>query len=124
MACSQPVSFFDDTTNMSNTVQPLFMIFIPKKLFYSYTTDWSGDSLDIETSACTILALNSSEVSVPHLIVNRFDHRSFAQQRFQSDVGAEHIQWKNESARYEDIRSTFNQLPVSVTHQSMAAFVH
>jgi len=59
--------------------------------------------------------LNSTELNSLHLVVTRSDHWQAAVDLFQSHMSISgNIQLVKKLARDEDIRSTFDQLPVRV----------
>ncbi|CAF4980257.1 unnamed protein product, partial [Rotaria magnacalcarata] len=61
------------------------------------------------------LALNSTELPCLHLVVTRSDHLQQAVDLFQFHTGANNnIQLLKKLARDEDIRITFDQLPVRI----------
>jgi hypothetical protein len=87
------------------------MIFLPKKTFRQ-KLQWTGEVLLIQPSESTKLALNSTEISSLHLVVDRFDHWQNAVNLFHSHVGLTNIPLIRKLPRDEDIRLTFDQLPV------------
>lgn len=66
----------------------------------------------IQPNESTKLALNSTELSSLHLVVNRFDHWFEAVKLFHSHAGLNNIALRKKLARFEAIRLTFDQLPV------------
>jgi hypothetical protein len=88
------------------------MIFLPKKNIYRQKLQWTGEVLSIQPSESTKLALNSTEISSLHLIVDRSDQWQNAVNLFHSHVGLTNIQLIRKLPRDEDIRLTFDQLPV------------
>lgn len=76
---------------------------------------WSGEHILIRISDSTQLALNSTELNSLHLVVTRSDHWQAAVDLFQCHMSTSgNIQLVKKLARDEDIRSTFDQLPVRV----------
>ena len=110
--CSQQGST-DEMKKSNEETKPSFMIFVPKKEFHEQMIRWQGVILYIQPNESTKLAVNSTELASLHLVVNRFDHWSAAVHQFQFHVGSECIQFSKRLARYQAIRSTFDQLPVS-----------
>lgn len=90
------------------------MIFIPKKSSHLQQTRWNGEIVLIRASESTQLALNSTELTCLHLVVTHSDHWQAAVDLFQYHIGSSNIQLIKRLARDEDIRSTFDQLPVGM----------
>ncbi|CAF1309834.1 unnamed protein product [Rotaria magnacalcarata] len=112
LICSQQ-SPADELTKANTDSKPSYMIFIPKKTSHSHNTHWIGDIVLIRASDSTQLALNSTELPCLHLVVTRSDHLQQAVDLFQFHTGANNnIQLIKKLARDEDIRITFDQLPV------------
>lgn len=90
------------------------MIFIPKKTSHLHSSArWNGEVVLIRASDSTQLALNSTELTCLHLVVSRSDHWQQAVDLFQYHTGSNsNIQLIKKLARDEDIRVTFDQLPV------------
>lgn len=88
------------------------MIFIPKKISHLQHMQWNGDVVLIRASESTQLALNSTELTCLHLVVTHSDHWQAAVDLFQYHTGPNNIQLIRRLARDEDIRLTFDQLPV------------
>ena len=92
------------------------MIFIPKKISHLHNIQWTGDIVLIRASESTQLALNSTELTCLHLVVTRSDHWETAVELFQTHTGLNNnIQLIRRLARDEDIRLTFDQLPVRIS---------
>jgi len=99
----------------TNDIKPSFMIFIPKKTSHLQHAPWTGDIVLIRASESTQLALNSTELTCLHLVVTRSDHWQQAVDLFQHHTGSNNnIQFIKKLARDEDIRLTFDQLPVCI----------
>lgn len=95
------------------------MIFIPKKTSHLQHTTWSGDVVRIRASESIQLSLNSTELATLHLVVARSNHWQDAVDLFCSHAGTtNNIQLITKLARDEDIRWTFDQLPVRIFHRS------
>jgi hypothetical protein len=90
------------------------MVFLPKKNFHRQKLLWTGEVLLIQPSESTKLALHSTEISSLHLVVKRFDQWQQAVDLFHSHVGLTNIQLIRKLPRDEDIRLTFDQLPVRI----------
>ncbi len=91
------------------------MIFIPKKTSHLQNLQWTGDIVLIRASESIQLALNSTELACLHLVVTRSDHWQSAVDLFQYHTGLNNnIQLIQKLARDEDIRLTFDQLPVCI----------
>jgi hypothetical protein len=92
------------------------MIFIPKKTSHLQNIHWSGDIVLIRASESIQLALNSTELTCLHLVVTRSDHWQSAVDLFLCHMGSNNnnIQLIKRLARDEDIRLTFDQLPVCI----------
>jgi hypothetical protein len=92
------------------------MIFIPKKTSHLQNMYWSGDIVLIRASESTQLALNSTELTCLHLVVTRSDQWQTAVDLFLHHMALNNnnIQLIKRLARDEDIRSTFDQLPVCI----------
>jgi len=109
--CSQQLT----TDEIKKSLKPLYMIFIPKKTSHLQNSHWSGDIVLIRASESTQLALNSTELTCLHLVVTRSDHWQSAVDSFLCHVGLNNnIQLIKRLARDEDIRLTFDQLPVCI----------
>lgn len=90
------------------------MVFIPRKASHLQNTAWNGDIIRIRASESIQLALNSTELTSLHLVVARSDQWQKAVDIFQNDAGpSSNIQLITRLARDEDLRLTFDQLPVS-----------
>ena len=99
-------------------IKPSYMIFIPKKISHLQNNPWIGDTVLIRASESTQLALNSTELTCLHLVVTRSDHWHSAVELFQYHIQSNTIQLIRKLARDEDIRSTFDQLPVYINFHS------
>lgn len=93
------------------------MIFIPKRASHLHNPHWTGDIVLIRASESTQLALNLTELRCLHLVVTRSDHWQEAVDIFQVHAGlnTNSVPMAKKVARDEDLRSTFNQLPVRST---------
>jgi hypothetical protein len=102
----------DEINKTNKNAPPLYIVFLPKKNFHRQNAQWTGEILFLQPSESTKLALNSTELPTLHLVVNRFDQWQNAVDLFQSHVGLSNIQLIRRLPRDEDIRLTFDQLPV------------
>ena len=109
--CNQQISS-DEINKTNKDTPPFYMVFLPKKNFHRQNIQWTGEILVITPSESTKLALNSTELPAFHLVVNRSDQWQKAVDLFQSHVGLTNIQLIRRVPRDEDIRLTFDQLPV------------
>jgi hypothetical protein len=113
IVCTQQISS-DEINKINKEMCPSYMIFVPKKNYQRQNVQWSGEILLIQPSESTKLALNSTEISSLHLVVNRYDHWQNAVNLFHSHIGLTNAQLIRKLPRDEDIRLTFDQLPVCI----------
>ncbi len=111
--CSQQIQS-DEINKTLKDQSPSYMIFLPKKNFNRQKLQWTGEVLHIQPSESTKLALNSTEISSLHLVVNRYDQWQNAVNLFRSHAGLTNIQLIRKLPRDEDIRVTFDQIPVII----------
>ncbi len=109
--CSQQIPP-DEMNKTTKEIFPSYMLFLPKKNYHRQKHQWTGEVLLTQPSESTKLALNSTEINSLHLVVNRYDQWQNAVDTFQSHVGLTNIQLIRKLPRDEDIRLTFDQLPV------------
>jgi hypothetical protein len=121
--CSQQISS-DEINKTTKENPPSYMVFLPKKNFHRQKLQWTGEVLFIQPSESTKLALNSTEICSLHLVVDRFDHWQNAVNLFHSHVGLMNIQLIRKLPRDEDIRLTFDQLPVYIVFFFIFVYTH
>jgi hypothetical protein len=115
VSCSQPRSKEDSKKTSKDLKQPPFMILLPKRNSSSQHLVWTGDTVLIRANESIQLALNSTELSSLHLVVNSADHWRTAVDLFLEHVASNNnVQLSTKLARDEDIRQTFDQLPVRI----------
>lgn len=116
--CSQVIPS-DESAKSTKDNRPSYMIFIPKKSSSRHRNQWTGETLLIEVSESTKLAVNSTEISCFHLIVNRSDHWVTAVNLFRAHMSTNNIQLIRKLPRDEDIRQTFEQIPEHIEQLSV-----
>lgn len=101
----------------NDSVLPSFLVFIPKPHSYSSDFQWQGDIIRIRACDSLQLALNSTESRCLHLAVGRSDQLQKSIELFLKDVStaSNSVKYTRKIARDEEMKWTFDQLPVSLT---------